>query len=107
MSRLSGSKIKMDMMADKVHIHQITMTEAVARYKRTAASKRGEKRERMLLKAKEHGVEMMHGDSRLPRIVEEADKLIDEVLIVDPRLARKQSWHRGPIRQVTIQAGFE
>lgn len=95
MSRLGGSKmtVKFGLAHELLVSTHDSMSHAIQRARRGQKhySKRKPSHE-PLPESIYH--EMLHGDSKLDRLQEEADRLMDEALVEDPRLVRRAGWVR-------------
>lgn len=93
-NRLGGGKLTIEEYPTTQHIYKLSgMNEAVERYNTgLRIHPKGARRDRALENAESVTSAMMRGDSQLPAVLEKADRLIDDALALDPRLARKSSW---------------
>ena len=96
--RLGGKDIEVEdfTVLDQVHVHQLPSMEA-ARGKFLAAFKLPQWAKKRSVTQHWDALEalaerMMRGDNRLENIIVKADELIDQALLIDPRLVRRSGW---------------
>lgn len=98
--RLGGGKIKIEGDATQVYVHCLSgMAEAVDRYRLRIsldpARAGSPRRQRITTLEPVATRQMLEGNDLLPSILSSADRLIDDVLAIDPRLVRKAAWVRS------------
>jgi hypothetical protein len=90
--RLSGRKMTFDEIAFHLMVSQHdSMHAALEKFDLGQHKYQARKRNNVKLPASVPE-QMLAGDSNLPRLLAEADALIDEVLLEDPRLVRRAGW---------------